>query len=356
MSKLSYEHIKEYIEKEQGYTLLSEDHEKKGYVRRIRLLCPKKHEYDTTWGNFQQGHRCPYCAGKRVTYQQVKDYIKQQGYILLSEKYRNAHSKLDIECPEKHQYQVKWNDFQQGHRCPYCAGLVITCKQVKKYIEQQGYTLLSQKYQNSKTKLNIQCDEGHTYNATWGSFQQGQRCPYCYGNARLTYQQVEEHIRKQGYGLLSKEYKNWSTKLSIECSKKHHFKATWDKFRQGHRCPRCKESKGEKRIATILTDFNLFFISQYRLGKGRRALRLDFYIPSLSLGIEYDGEHHLRPVRFKGVSLEKAEQNFKKIQERDRRKNQICADLGIRLLRIGHTDDVQSKIESLRWRFDTNYI
>ena len=28
----------------------------------LNLICDKGHKYSTTWGNFQQGKRCPICA------------------------------------------------------------------------------------------------------------------------------------------------------------------------------------------------------------------------------------------------------------------------------------------------------
>ena len=56
---------------------------------------------------------------------------------------------------------------------------------------------------------------------------------------------------------------------------------------------------------------------------------LDIWIPSLSVGIEYHGAQHFRPVEFFG-----GEAAFLKAKERDERKRTLCAANSIRLGRV----------------------
>ena len=118
MNKLTYEYVKEQVEKE-SYKLLS-----KKYVNseiKLKVQCDKSHIYKVTYGNFQKGRRCPICAGKlKLTYEYVKEQIKKECYKLLSKSYVNNCTKLKVQCDKGHNYKVKWNDFQQGHRCPIC--------------------------------------------------------------------------------------------------------------------------------------------------------------------------------------------------------------------------------------------
>ena len=58
-------------------------------------------------------------------------------------------------------------------------------------------------------------------------------------------------------------------------------------------------------------------------------LRFDFYIPSINLCIEYDGEQHNRIIGFWG-----GEDAFYKRVENDEIKSQYCKDHNIKLLRI----------------------
>lgn len=53
--------IKEILSKE-GYELLSE-YKHPAFV--IVVKCSKKHEFETTWNSFQQGHRCRECFNER---------------------------------------------------------------------------------------------------------------------------------------------------------------------------------------------------------------------------------------------------------------------------------------------------
>ena len=121
--------------------------------------------------------------GKKLTYEYVKNYIEKEGYTLLSNTYKNANTKLNIKCPEDHQYEVIFNSFKKGHRCPYCAGnKKLTYEYVKNYIEKEGYILLSNdiKYKDVYTKFKIQCPKGHVYYILFNDFKSGHRCSICY--------------------------------------------------------------------------------------------------------------------------------------------------------------------------------
>ncbi len=54
---------------------------------------------------------------------------------------------------------------------------------------------------------------------------------------------------------------------------------------------------------------------------------LDVFIPSLKVGIEYQGVQHYEPVPFFG-----GEEGFKKVQERDQRKAELCIQNGVILI------------------------
>jgi hypothetical protein len=43
---------------------------------------------------------------KKITYEDVKNDIENTGYILLSEEYINAHTKLRILCDQGHEFEI----------------------------------------------------------------------------------------------------------------------------------------------------------------------------------------------------------------------------------------------------------
>lgn len=58
---------------------------------------------------------------KKHTYQYIKSYIESYNYKLLSEEYNNSSTMLMIKCPEDHIFEMKYNNFKSGQRCPTCA-------------------------------------------------------------------------------------------------------------------------------------------------------------------------------------------------------------------------------------------
>ena len=80
----------------------------------------------------------------------------------------------------------------------------LTYEEVKNYIELQGYQLLSKEYINNHTKLKMICDKGHECEITFGNFKQGKRCRTCAfekisQDRKLNYNYVKEYIELQGY-------------------------------------------------------------------------------------------------------------------------------------------------------------
>lgn len=99
------------------------------------------------------------------------------------------------------------------------------------------------------------------------------------------------------------------------------------------------KSKGEIEIEGILNNNNIRFIRQYVFNdcKNINLLPFDFYLLDYNICIEFDGEQHYYPVRFNGMSQEKAEENFKNVQFRDKIKTEYCVDNDIPLIRIPYT-------------------
>jgi len=72
----SYDYVKQFIENE-SYTLLSDSYTNNQTVLQVR--CDKGHEHNTTFGRFQQGHRCPQCwveSKSSRAEREVQDLVK----------------------------------------------------------------------------------------------------------------------------------------------------------------------------------------------------------------------------------------------------------------------------------------
>jgi hypothetical protein len=126
--------------------------------------------------------------------------------------------------------------------------------------------------------------------------------------------------------------------IIIKCNKHGEFKQTANNHLRGTGCPRCKNSKGSTKVAKILTSVNIDYIPEYSFDdcKGdKKELFFDFYLPSLNILIEYDGEQHYRPVRFNPkMTMAQAQTVFDKAKRYDFIKNQYCLVKNIRLIRV----------------------
>ena len=103
-------------------------------------------------------------------------------------------------------------------------------------------------------------------------------------------------------------------------------------------------SKGEKQILIFLSDNNINYIKEKSFDtclspKGNK-LRFDFYLPDYNLLIEFDGQHHFKPVN----KYNRAKRVHQQTILHDSIKNQFVLDNNINLLRIPYNfiDSVDS--------------
>jgi transcription initiation factor IIE alpha subunit len=342
---IMYNFVKKSFEQE-GYKLLSKTY--KNNYSHLYYICPNGHEHKITWDSWNRGNKCPYCVKKykkKLIYEQIKKSFKNEGYELLSKEYKKNNSYLYYKCPNGHTHKTTWYVWRKGHRCPSCIGNAkITYDFVKKSFEKEGYTLLSKEYINAHKHLKFKCPNGHKHTIKWNNWRRGQRCSYCAGNVKFTYEQIKKIFEQEGYKLLSKEYKNVGTYLHYICPRGHKHKITLGAWRNGQRCGQCdiRWSKNEKEIVkyikkiykgTILEN-NRSLIKNPKTGC---YLELDIWLPELNKAIEYDGTYWHSDVETKF---------------RDRYKAQWCKDNNIDLLVIKDTQWIKNK----DWNMISNFI
>jgi hypothetical protein len=134
----------------------------------------------------------------------------------------------------------------------------------------------------------------------------------------------------------------------------------YSSHRQG--CPVCKfkiiDSKASIEIKKFLKSKNIPFKTEIKIEdlKYKDNLRIDIYIPSIDVYIEYDGIQHFRS-SFGSGKYEK-EKNFKIIKLRDKIKNKYFRDNNLKLYRIKYNEDHISRIKEilLENNIDTSQI
>jgi hypothetical protein len=92
------------------------------------------------------------------------------------------------------------------------------------------------------------------------------------------------------------------------------------------------------RVANFLNRNNIQFeiqkkIENLNLFGGRKYFLLDFYLPKYNTVIEYNGEHHYKPVQWFGGL-----KNYDLQKMRDESLRQYCNENKIKLIEIPYTE------------------
>ncbi|MGK4094432.1 hypothetical protein AB0X79_07925 [Pediococcus pentosaceus] len=308
---------------------------------------------------FHRGVRCPKCVvrkpvkptfTKEIFIEREED-IKSGEYLMLGEYIKSNVKTLFKHSTCGYEWETKPANFHAGYRCPKCS-LIKRAKRRRltkeEFVNREpdilngDYEFIG-KYKGANIKTLFKHND---CNYEWGitpcDFHAGRRCPRCKKHMGLTKEEFcdrESDIASGRYVMLG-EYKNNHTKTLFRHSAcGYEWKTTPSIFQRGKRCPRCKQSKGEKRIADVLDKLNIPFEAQKRFDscKYKNTLPFDFYVSDILL-IEYDGEQHFKPVDFTGKGNEWADKSFKSGQLRDNIKTQWAKDNGIPLVRIPYTE------------------
>lgn len=283
----------------------------------------------------------------KLTHEFVKNYIESfDGYKLLCREYKGSLEKMNILCPCGNIFSMSYSAFKQGHRCPKHRYEKISKKlktpfsEIKLFVEKNGYELLSNEvdYENARSYLDIRCKNGHQRSVMWISFKKNIGCFECnIKNRRHTHNHIKEYIEKEGYELLSVDYKNAFDKLKLKCPKGHIFEMRYNSFQQGQRCPvhvyenGC--SKPEKEILNYVKNIydgtiiqnDRSIIQNYWTG---HFLELDIFLPDVNKAIEYNAKYWHE----NDYSRWKDEMKFKQ-----------CTEKGIDLFIVDHNQWIKNK-------------
>jgi len=353
------------------------DYSESEYVNsytKIKIICPEHGSFEQVPYGHLRGQGCPKCGRKKNIKSQTKtaeQFIAEaksvhgDRYDYSDSEYVNCETKVKIICPEHGSFEQRPRIHLNGSGCPKC-GLKKFIKSQTKTTEQfiaeakavhgDRYGYSESEYVNCKTKVKIICPEH-------GSFEQaphihlgGQGCPKCSHKERAksqtktTEQFIAEAKSVHGdrYDYSDSEYVNCETKVKIICPEHGSFEQSPHNHLQGRGCPTCKSSKGELSIQSILESLSIKYEREKRFKscKNKFSLPFDFFLPDLNILIEYDGEHHFRPVTFGGNKAQ-AQENFKLRQKTDKIKTCWAKSSPYTLHRIKHDQDIEKKMKEI---------
>jgi len=264
--------------------------------------------------------------------------------------YENNQTKIAIIC---HKHDVFWqtpNCHLKGQGCPQCGKIKsvnsrkdttesFIKKAKKKHNNKYDYSKV--KYYNQKHKVKIVCPIHGEFEQPPTDHLQGHGCLEC-GRGRSVeslFLTTEEFIIKaklihgNKFDYSEVDYKSTHDKITIICSKHGKFEQQPNVHLNNHGCPNCPAttSSGHKE----LLDFIKSMVDTIENDKTTiKPFELDMFIPSLKLGIEYDGLYW----HSAGDIVEDSKRRRKQFNKVD-----LCNKNNIRLIQIREDEWLNKK-------------
>lgn len=306
------------------------------------------------------GHGCHDCGREKIRKARQKDTnwfiieakkIHGDYYNYNKSLYENCEKHLIITCPIHGDFlQIPNNHINMKQGCRECGYIKSFDREFKSvYSEQEIDDLLFNKnikrlskYTFTNKKIDLKCiicshEWSPRCSAVIGKADQG--CPVC--NKRMwSSEDVDNHLIENNIKIKRiGEFKNINDKISWQCLKCNDMleirvaNVVCPSVMAG--CSNCNRNKNEGFVRDFLRKNNLKSEKlKIKLPISKGFAKPDFYIASMNLIIEYNGGQHYKLVRLNGMSLEKAEENFKYQVVRDQQLRDYCGENDINLLEI----------------------
>ena len=146
------------------------------------------------------------------------------------------------------------------------------------------------------------------------------------------FEEKARSVHGDKYDYSKVEYIGYAERVCIICPEHGKFFQAPSLHLIGCGCPKCNSSKLEESVRNFLKDKRILFEEQKKF-KWLGKQRLDFYLPEYNIAIECQGGQHFKSIEFFGGDIA-----FKKIIERDKKKNKLCKKNNIRVLYYSRED------------------
>lgn len=297
--------------------------------------------------------------GKRLIFGEVKKFVEENSECrLLSTEYINNSTNLKFSCKCGNEFEAKYSKFRDRDKrqCNTC-GLEsrvskrkLSLEYVKNFVETEsnsGCELINKEYLNELTKMKFKCNCGKIFETTFLKFKgRGKmQCRGCGIGIRASIRtKTHEQFAQEIFDLVGKEYTVMGEYVRDDAKIKmrhnvcgYEYEVTPSNILKDRRCPACKSSKGEVKIANWLNENGIDYGSEYSfddlVSELRNPLRFDFAIfdncKNIKCLIEFQGGQH-----YEWVKGWQTEGNFIKAQYHDELKRRYCENSNIELVVI----------------------
>lgn len=317
----------------------------------ITIICPIHGEFTQKASSHLEGHGCKKCGIAEtvkkgsVTKTKSKEWfleqaIKKHGtkYDYSKVEYKNLDTKICIICPEHGEFwQTPVKHLSGG--CKKCGYNILSEKKrgtKKQFIEAaksvwgDKYDYSDVEYVNQHVLVKIRCKEHDFvfYQSPCNHLSHLEGCELCRNWVKWTTDKFiakAKEIHGDVYDYSETKFETSSKPVKIICKEHGPFYQNPLQHLKGSGCSKCKSiSVLEKQTEKILKDNGIKYEREKRFKDILGKMSLDFFLPDYNIAIECQGRQHF----IEGPRFE----NLEKIVDRDRRKNKICNENGIKII------------------------
>lgn len=271
------------------------------------------------------------------------------------DEYKNTQTEIHFKCNKcGYIFKRRPHNCLNSDGCPKCKMInnqkyddSIFINRAKK-IYGNKYDYSKVEYVNTDTKVCVICHEKDEFGEEHGEFyvtphahigKMRSGCPKCSGKFRKDtnyFIRQAKRIHGDRFSYVKTNYVKALEDVIITCPIHGDFQLTPNEHLNGRGCPLCKESHLEKEIRVFLDENNIKYIPQARFDWLRtndtyKKMSLDYLIKDKNIAIECQGIQHFNSERF-WPTVKGKEQEFLRIQERDKLKKKLCDEHGIKIL------------------------
>ena len=314
--------------------------------KKVCIICPEHGEFWQTPSGHLSGRRCPKCA---KTYMDTKFFIEKakkihgNKYDYSKTEYVKDKVKVCIICPEHGEFWQDPSSHLSGCGCPKCGGskklsneeFIAKSQQIHGHV--YDYSMVD--YINRATPVKILCKKHGAFYQKPSEHLSGCGCPKCGLEKRGVemrknfedFVSEAKAIHGEKYEYDETHFTTMRSKTLIKCPEHGEFWQEADSHLRGCGCPKCSahESKKEDEIYNFIKE-NL---SCDVIKRDREAIapkEIDVYIPSLKVGIEYNG-------------IVWHSDKFFTTKDYHINKLKMCEERGIKLIQIFEDDYLENE-------------
>lgn len=294
---------------------------------RVWWKCKRNHSWEAViasrTGNKYVG--CPYCSGLlpiegetdllTTNPELISEWNYEKNTLLTPNMVKAGSSdKVWWICDKGHEWQAVISSRTVNESgCPFCSGryaiqgendlMSVDSPLLKEWnYDRNGRLTPSDFKERSARKIWWKCKKGHEWCSSISDRSRGDGCPYCSGKRVLVgfndlahinpYIAKEWNYEKNGNKIPQKYTCKSGIKVWWKCEKGHEWKTSISNRSRGDGCPKCNSG-----IRTSFPEQAIYFYVKkiYPDAVNRctdvlpNGMEIDIFIPSINVGIEYDG-------------------------------------------------------------------